>query len=119
MYPVKLFHTNDIPIMLQSALTSNVFIVSQMLAMRFPSNLLVMVLGIWEVSRYFSSFRSSSLFPLPISSRSPPPPLFPFPFFYSISDTTLTIHSSQPVEGSPQLRADGGVDGVEDGVFKG
>ncbi|TEB21529.1 SecY protein [Coprinellus micaceus] len=36
------------PIMLQSALTSNVFIVSQMLATRFPSNLLVKLIGIWE-----------------------------------------------------------------------
>jgi len=34
--------------MLQSALTSNVFIVSQMLATRFPSNILVKILGIWE-----------------------------------------------------------------------
>ncbi|RXW12435.1 hypothetical protein EST38_g13419 [Candolleomyces aberdarensis] len=47
-YPVKLFYTSNMPIMLQSALTSNVFIVSQMLATRFPSNLLVKVLGVWE-----------------------------------------------------------------------
>jgi protein transport protein SEC61 subunit alpha len=38
------------PIMLESALRSNVFIVSQMLATRFPSNLLVRMLGVWEVS---------------------------------------------------------------------
>ncbi|KAJ2913708.1 hypothetical protein MD484_g6702, partial [Candolleomyces efflorescens] len=62
MYPVKLFYTSNMPIMLQSALTSNVFIVSQMLATRFPSNLLVKVLGVWE-----------------------------------------------PMEGSPQLRATGGI----------
>ncbi|KAJ2921029.1 hypothetical protein H1R20_g16062, partial [Candolleomyces eurysporus] len=47
-YPVKLFYTSNMPIMLQSALTSNVFIVSQMLATRFPSNLLVKILGVWE-----------------------------------------------------------------------
>ncbi|TEB28754.1 SecY protein [Coprinellus micaceus] len=47
-YPVKLFYTSNMPIMLQSALTSNVFIVSQMLATRFPSNLLVKLIGIWE-----------------------------------------------------------------------
>ncbi|KAI6102643.1 SecY subunit domain-containing protein [Pisolithus croceorrhizus] len=35
-YPVKLFYTSNMPIMLQSALTSNVFIISQMLANRFP-----------------------------------------------------------------------------------
>jgi protein transport protein SEC61 subunit alpha len=48
-YPVKLFYTSNMPIMLQSALTSNVFIISQMLATRFPDNLLVKLLGIWEV----------------------------------------------------------------------
>jgi hypothetical protein len=37
------------PIMLQSALTSNAFIASQMLALCFPSNLFVKILGIWEV----------------------------------------------------------------------
>jgi protein transport protein SEC61 subunit alpha len=51
--PVNLFYTSDMLIMLQSALTSNVFIVSQMLATRFPSNLLVKVLGIWEVRLIF------------------------------------------------------------------
>ena len=35
--------------MLESALTSNVFIVSHMLATRFPSNILVRLLGVWEV----------------------------------------------------------------------
>ena len=48
-YPVKLFYTSNMPIMLQSALTSNVFIISQMLANRFPDNILVKFLGSWEV----------------------------------------------------------------------
>ncbi|EJD01955.1 SecY protein [Fomitiporia mediterranea MF3/22] len=47
-YPVKLFYTSNMPIMLESALTSNVFIISQMLATRFPDNLLVRLLGVWE-----------------------------------------------------------------------
>ncbi|KAG0698545.1 SecY subunit domain-containing protein [Suillus ampliporus] len=47
-YPVKLFYTSNMPIMLQSALTSNVFIASQILATCFPSNILVKILGIWE-----------------------------------------------------------------------
>jgi len=47
-YPIKLFYTSNMPIMLQSALTSNVFMLSQMLALRFPSNLLVRLLGVWE-----------------------------------------------------------------------
>jgi protein transport protein SEC61 subunit alpha len=49
-YPVKLFYTSNMPIMLQSALTSNVFIISQMLANRFPDNFLIKLLGSWEVS---------------------------------------------------------------------
>ena len=47
-YPVKLFYTSNMPIMLESALTSNVFIISQMLWQRFPDNLFVKLLGIWE-----------------------------------------------------------------------
>ena len=50
-YPVKLFYTSDMPIMLESALTSNIFIVSQMLASRFPNNLFVKLLGVREVRR--------------------------------------------------------------------
>ncbi|KAI4520762.1 SecY subunit domain-containing protein [Schizophyllum commune] len=47
-YPVKLFYTSNMPIMLESALTSNMYILSQMLASRFPSNFLVRLLGVWE-----------------------------------------------------------------------
>ena len=47
-YPVRLFYTSNMPIMLQSALSSNVFLVSQMLFSRFPENLLVRLIGIWE-----------------------------------------------------------------------
>ncbi|WFD04602.1 translocon subunit [Malassezia obtusa] len=47
-FPVKLFYTSNMPIMLLSALTSNFFIISQMLATRFPSNLLVRILGAWD-----------------------------------------------------------------------
>jgi len=47
-YPVKLFYTSNMPIMLESALTSNVFIISQMMYNRFPDNLLVKLLGVWE-----------------------------------------------------------------------
>jgi protein transport protein SEC61 subunit alpha len=47
-YPVKLFYTSNMPIMLESALSSNIFIVSQMLFNRFPDNLLIRLLGVWE-----------------------------------------------------------------------
>lgn len=58
-YPVKLFYTSNMPIMLESALTSNVYLISQMLYNRFPENLLVKLLGVWEVSSrpYTSSSR--------------------------------------------------------------
>ncbi|CAG8441993.1 5840_t:CDS:2 [Scutellospora calospora] len=46
-YPIKLFYTSNMPIMLQSALTTNVFLISQMLYTRFPDNLLIRILGVW------------------------------------------------------------------------
>lgn len=48
VFPIKLFYTSNMPIMLQSALTSNVFLVSQMLYLRFPDNFLVRLFGVWE-----------------------------------------------------------------------
>lgn len=47
-YPVRLFYTSNMPIMLQSALASNFFLISQMLYSRFSENLLVKLLGTWE-----------------------------------------------------------------------
>ena len=47
-YPVRLFYTSNMPIMLQSALASNFFLISQMLFSRFSDNLLVKMLGTWE-----------------------------------------------------------------------
>lgn len=47
-YPVKLFYTSNMPIMLQSTMTSNIFMISQMLYRRFENNFLVRLLGVWE-----------------------------------------------------------------------
>jgi len=47
-YPVRLFYTSNMPIMLQSALSSNIFMVSQMLFQRFSDNLFVRLMGVWE-----------------------------------------------------------------------
>lgn len=47
-YPIKLFYTLNTPIMLQSALTLNIFIILQMLYNRFPNNIAVKLLGTWE-----------------------------------------------------------------------
>lgn len=46
-YPIKLFYTSNIPIILQSALVSNLYFISQMLANKFHGNLFVNLLGIW------------------------------------------------------------------------
>lgn len=48
LYPIRLFYTSNIPIMLQSALTSNIFLISQFLFMRWPDNFFVKLLGTWD-----------------------------------------------------------------------
>jgi len=47
-YPIKLFYTSNIPIILQTALVSNLYFFSQLLYKRFSSNILVQLLGRWE-----------------------------------------------------------------------
>lgn len=47
-YPIKLFYTSNIPIILQSALVSNLYFISQMLYSRFGGNLFVDLLGVWS-----------------------------------------------------------------------
>merc|ERR1711898_43819 len=48
-YPIKLFYTSNIPIILQTALVSNLYFVSQLLYKKFSTNLLVRLLGVWDV----------------------------------------------------------------------
>merc|ERR1711975_131507 len=47
-YPIKLFYTSNIPIILQTALVSNLYSFSQLLYRRFKSNILVNLLGQWQ-----------------------------------------------------------------------
>jgi len=47
-YPIKLFYTSNIPIILQSALISNLYFFSQLLHKRFSNNILVQLLGRWQ-----------------------------------------------------------------------
>mmetsp|Transcript_13086 Transcript_13086/g.21623 ORF Transcript_13086/g.21623 Transcript_13086/m.21623 type:complete len:476 (+) Transcript_13086:75-1502(+) len=47
-YPIKLFYTSNIPIILQSALVSNIYVISQMLSTKFGGNFFVSILGTWE-----------------------------------------------------------------------
>jgi len=47
-YPIKLFYTSNIPIILQTALVSNLYFFSQLLFKRYPTNILVQLLGRWQ-----------------------------------------------------------------------
>merc|ERR1719379_389354 len=51
-YPIKLFYTSNMPIILQSALVSNLYFFSQLLYKRFKGNLLVNLLGQWQEVDY-------------------------------------------------------------------
>ncbi len=46
-YPIKLFYTSNIPIILQTALVSNLYFVSQLLYTRYPNNVFVNIVGRW------------------------------------------------------------------------
>jgi protein transport protein SEC61 subunit alpha len=48
VYPIKLFYTSNIPIILQTALVSNLYFFSQLLYKRYSSNILVQLLGRWQ-----------------------------------------------------------------------
>ncbi|KAI6200724.1 Protein transport protein Sec61 subunit alpha [Aphelenchoides besseyi] len=61
-YPIKLFYTSNIPIILQSALVSNLYVISQMLASKFGGNFLVNLLGTWsDASGGYRSFPTGGL----------------------------------------------------------
>jgi len=47
-YPIKLFYTSNIPIILQTALVSNLYFVSQMLYRQFPTNFVIRLFGTWR-----------------------------------------------------------------------
>lgn len=51
-YPIKLFYTSNMPIILQTALVSNLYFFSQLLYKRFSRNFLVCLLGQWEDPEY-------------------------------------------------------------------
>lgn len=46
-YPIKLFYTSNIPIILQSAFVSNIYFFTQILAKKFRGNFIVSLLGKW------------------------------------------------------------------------
>jgi len=47
-YPIKLFYTSNMPIILQTALVSNLYFLSQLLYNRYSGFFLVRLLGTWE-----------------------------------------------------------------------
>jgi len=57
-YPIKLFYTSNIPIILQSALVSNVFMASKMMYSRMGPNVLTNLLGRWS--------QTPTGFPIPV-----------------------------------------------------
>lgn len=54
-YPIKLFYTSNIPIILQTALVSNLYFISQILYKKYRDNFFVNLLGRWEESEMSSS----------------------------------------------------------------
>jgi len=51
-YPIKLFYTSNMPIILQTALVSNLYLISQVLYKRFGGNVIISLLGRWEQTEY-------------------------------------------------------------------
>jgi preprotein translocase subunit SecY len=47
-YPIKLFYTSNMPIILQTALVSNLYFLSQLLHNRYSGNIIVRILGRWQ-----------------------------------------------------------------------
>merc|ERR1712010_296752 len=53
-YPIKLFYTSNIPIILQTALVSNLYFFSQLLYKRYRDNIFVNLLGKWREDLQYS-----------------------------------------------------------------
>ena len=47
-FPIKLFYASNMPIMLFSALSSNIMFISTLLYSKFPNNIMIQWLGVWE-----------------------------------------------------------------------
>eukprot|EP01115_Flamella_aegyptia_P007169 TRINITY_DN2984_c0_g1_i1.p1 TRINITY_DN2984_c0_g1~~TRINITY_DN2984_c0_g1_i1.p1 ORF type:complete len:473 (-),score=172.39 TRINITY_DN2984_c0_g1_i1:45-1463(-) len=51
-YPIKLFYTSNTPVILQTALVSNFYFISQMLYRRFGDNFIINLIGQWQETGY-------------------------------------------------------------------
>lgn len=77
-YPIRLFYTSNMPIILQSALISNLFFFSQLLYTNFKGNFLVRLLGTWQ--DVDMSGRSVPTYGL-VYLMTPPQSIFDFVFY--------------------------------------
>lgn len=101
-YPIKLFYTSNMPIILQSALISNLFFFSQLLHTNFKGNFLVRLLGTWQ--DIDMSGRSVPTFGL-VYLLTPPASIFDFifspfktVFYVSFAMITCAIFSKTWIE---------------------
>jgi len=120
-YPIKLFYTSNIPIILQTALVSNLYFFSQLLFKRFPTNILVQLLGRWQDVEGQGGVSSVAVGGLayyvsPPSSlveivTDPVHALFYFVFILSacalFSKTWIEVSGSSPKDVAKQLRDQG------------
>jgi len=120
-YPIKLFYTSNIPIILQTALVSNLYFFSQLLFKRFPTNILVNLLGRWQDVDSAQGSQSVAVGGLayyvspPMSLAEiltdPVHALFYFAFILSacalFSKTWIEVSGSSPRDVAKQLRDQG------------
>uniref|UniRef100_A0A7R9U700 Translocon Sec61/SecY plug domain-containing protein n=1 Tax=Pinguiococcus pyrenoidosus TaxID=172671 RepID=A0A7R9U700_9STRA len=60
-YPIKLFYTGNMPIILQTCVLSNVYLVSQMVYRLYPENALIKLLGTWSTDSESAAMESGSV----------------------------------------------------------
>jgi len=120
-YPIKLFYTSNIPIILQTALVSNLYFFSQLLYKRFPTNFLVQLLGRWQDvesagGRANIAVGGLAYYVSPPSSLSeiisdPVHALFYFAFILTacalFSKTWIEVSGSSPKDVAKQLKEQG------------
>lgn len=59
--PVKLFYTSNMPVIIQASVTSSLLFFSKMLFERYPTNLLIKLLGEWSSENSFNMVPKSGL----------------------------------------------------------
>ena len=95
-YPVRLFYTSNIPIILQTALVSNMYFFSQMLYRNFKGSMLARFFGDWQEAGYQGQLvpvgGSATISPrLGLSSRPFLTPSTPLSTSFSSSEVNLCL----------------------------